>query len=79
MRLALEGIGMMDQPVGGMDVAMVEQVITLCPEKSRRTRWGAMDRFLRWAMPRDGVRLVPTQLQDKHAKPKILAPREQSV
>jgi integrase len=76
VRLALASVGMTDRAVGDIDVATVERIMALCPDKSRRTRHGALDRFLRWALPRDGIRIAPTQMQDRHARPKLLPPRE---
>jgi integrase len=49
--------------------SMVEKMLILCPAASRDTRFGALDRFLRWALKESG-RISPILLFDRHEKPK---------
>jgi integrase len=77
VRRALDSVGMMDVPVGAVTVAAVEKALDLAPAKSRRARFGALDRFLRWSVRHEGTDAVaPTARLLKHERPKPLAPRE---
>ncbi len=77
VRLALDSVGMLNMPVSTVTVAVVEKTLDLAPSKSRRARYGALDRFLRWSVRHEGSdATAPTARLLKHERPKPLAPRE---
>ena len=76
-RLALDSVGLLDQPVGAVTVAAVEKALELAPAKSRRARYGALDRFLRWSARHEGSdAIVATARLLKHERPRPMPPRD---
>lgn len=81
-RLALDSVTvgtgtLMDASPAEITREHVEKIIAICPAGSRALRFGAIDRFVRWA-GRDTGAPPPTASFDRHEKPK-LPPRRQRV
>jgi integrase len=77
VRLALASIEAFGLPVLDLKVAHVEHILAACPAASRRARYGALNRFLRWAFRReDESRMPPTMALDRHERPKPGKPRK---
>jgi integrase len=77
-RLGLGSISMLDAPPGDITTAHVERINTACPEGSRAARFGALDRFLRWALRRDPMSraVSPTALFERHERPRRVPARQ---
>jgi integrase len=75
VRLGLEAASLMDVAPGEIATAHLEKVMSLCPLKSRSLRFGALDRFLRWALRGQGA-IAPTALFDRHERPAAPAARQ---
>jgi hypothetical protein len=72
VRLGLTSIKALDLPLLDLKVAHVERLLAECPAASRRARYGALNRFLRWAFRReDPTRMPPTMALDPHERPKL--------
>ena len=64
-------------PLLAIKVSQIECALAACPAGSRRARYGALNRFLRWSFRREDPALAPpTALLDPHERPKPLPPRE---
>ncbi len=68
VRLGLDAAALMDVAPAEITTAHLEKVMSVCPPKSRSLRFGALDRFLRWALRGQGS-IPPTALFDRHERP----------
>lgn len=72
--LALDLVGVRDLAVGDITKATVEKIMLGTPLGSRAARFGALHRFLSWAMPEDAT--PPTARFRRHERPTQLLPRQ---
>lgn len=73
----LGSVGLLDSLPETLAASHIERILATCPEASRPARFGALDRFLRWALRRVGsTTTTPTAHLSKHEKPRALAPRD---
>jgi len=76
VRLALESVGLMDATPAEVTAGHVDKILAGCPPLSRALRFGALDRFLRWANSRGQGAAPATSLLAKHERPRPPAPRQ---
>ena len=74
VRLALTRGGLLDVPPSDLTQAHVEKIMAGCPVRSQALRFGALDRFLRWACR--GQSAPATASFDRHERPSLPPARQ---
>ena len=73
----LDAVGLLDGPPEMVTVEAIETMMARCPLKSRASRFGSLDRFLKWTSRRDGGSTTPpTAMFAPHERPKRGVPRQ---
>ena len=75
---ARTGTTLMDAAPTEIGFGHVEKIMAACPMGSRALRFGALDRFFRWAVRSIPGATAPTAAFDRHEKP-TMPPRRQRV
>jgi integrase len=74
---ALELMNSVDIAPALITPSMVDVMLSHSPAGSRRARFASLNRFLTWALRRDGAAVMPpTMLLARHERPKPVAPRQ---
>ena len=68
VRLALTSVDLMDAAPSDLTPAHIDKILAACPVGSRALRFGALDRFLRWALRGSNVPPATAAL-DRHERP----------
>ena len=74
VRLALTSVGLPGNTPGEITQSHVEKIMAACPVRSQALRFGALDRFLRWACRGQGV--PATANFERHERPSLPPPRQ---
>lgn len=74
VRLALTSADLLNNTPSELTQAHVETIMAACPARSQALRFGALDRFLRWACRGQGI--PATANFERHERPSLPPPRQ---